>query len=134
VTWYVEAVLEVAAGYGAPSLAADPTAAALVDRPSLILSPEARADLLDGGVDARLVALLAAASVDHRMAVSVIRTGHAKNVAGTDRVSNHYYGRAVDISGVDGAPVSASNQAAFGLALSILASGPAIRPDEVGSP
>ncbi|MDQ2826416.1 MAG: lytic transglycosylase domain-containing protein [Actinomycetota bacterium] len=133
--WYVEAVLEVAAGYGAPSLAAAPVVAAvLVDSPHLILSPEARADLLDGTVDTRLVALLAAASVDHALTVSVIRTGHAMNVAGTDRVSNHFYGRAVDISAVDGAAVSASNQAAFGLALSILASGPTIRPDELGSP
>ncbi len=133
--WYVEAVLEVAAGYGAPSLAADRVpAAALVDRPSLILSPEARADLLGGTVDPRLIALLGAASAAHTISVSVIRTGHAMNVAGTDRVSNHYYGRAVDISAVDGVAVSASNQAAFGLALSILASGPGIRPDEMGSP
>lgn len=133
--WYVQAVLEVAAGYGAVGLAVDPAAAAaLVERPSLILSSEARSDILDGTADARLVALLAAASARHTVAVSVIRRGHSKHVAGTDRVSNHYYGRAVDIYAVDGAPVSASNQAAFELALAILASGPEIRPVEFGSP
>jgi len=133
--WYVEAVLEVAAGYGAVGLVADQAAvAALVARPNLILTPQAKADLLDGTVDPRLVALLSAASAEHRISVSVIRSGHAMNVAGTDRVSNHYYGRGVDIYAVDGAPVSASNDAAFELALSILASGPELRPQELGSP
>jgi len=132
---YVQAVLEVAAGYGAVGLMGDQAAAgALVDRPNLILSPEARADIADGTVDPRVVALLAAASARHTIAVSVIRTGHAKHVAGTDRVSNHYFGRGVDIYAVDGVPVSATNQAAFELALSILASGPEIRPHELGSP
>jgi hypothetical protein len=133
--WYVEAVLEVAAGYGATGLVAPPIAAtALVEEPRLTLTPQARDDILAGVVDSRLLALLAAASAKHPITVRVNRSGHAQYVRGTDRVSNHYYGRGVDISAVDGAAVSATNEAALELALSILASGPPLRPDELGSP
>ncbi len=133
--WYVDAVLEVAAGYGAAGLVATETAAsALVALPNLTLSPQARDDILAGVVDSRLVALLAAASAKHAITVSVIRSGHSQFVSGTDRVSNHYHGRGVDIAAVDGAAVSAANDAALELALSILASGPPLRPDELGSP
>ena len=55
-------------------------------------------------------------------------------VKGTERVSNHYHGRAVDIAMVDGAPVSAANGAALQLVLDVLGSESSLRPDEVGSP
>ncbi|MDP1806325.1 MAG: hypothetical protein Q8K72_14220 [Acidimicrobiales bacterium] len=87
-----------------------------------------------GVVDPRVDAALAAAVVDHRVEVSVIRTGHSQFVSGTDRVSNHYHGRGVDISSVDGAAVSASNAAALRLAVAFLTADPSIRPDELGSP
>jgi hypothetical protein len=124
-----------AAAYGMAGMAAgevDPVA--LVDHPNLTLTAEARADLLSGAADPRVVAVLAAAAAKHRIEVSVIKTGHAQLVRGTDRVSNHYHGRGVDIASVDGMAVSDANSAALGLALALLSADPALRPDELGSP
>ena len=132
--WYVEMVLERAAAYGAGIQAATANAAALVQNPNVTLSPAARADLLGGGVDPRVVAALSLAASRHAITVTVIRTGHDELVRGTDRVSNHYLARAVDISSVDGAPVSASNPAALYLALSLLSLDSRLRPAELGSP
>ncbi len=135
--WYVDDVLALALRYGADGLrlgdgGADVTS--LIESGNLTLSAEARSDLLTGVADPRVVKVLAAASANHRIAVSVIQTGHSQYVAGTDRVSNHYYGRGVDIYAVDGADVSAANDVALDLALALLTSGPDLRPDELGSP
>jgi hypothetical protein len=135
--WYVDQVLVQALSYGAGGLepVSPPVdAATLVANRNVTLSPEARADLLGGAVDRRVVALLGAVAANHRITVSTIKTGHSEFVSGTDRVSNHFYGRAVDIAAVDGAAVTASNDAAIDLALAILTADPAIRPDELGSP
>ncbi len=133
--WYVVAVLSRAAAYGTAGLGtASADAVALIDHPNLTLSAEARADLLSGDADPRVVAALAAAVAEHRIEVSVIKTGHAQFVRGTDRISNHYLGRGVDIFSVDGVTVSPSNQAALGLAVAFLTADPSFRPDELGSP
>ena len=136
--WYVDDVLALALRYGSDGLApAAGTAAdvpALLNQPNLVLTPEARADLAAGVVDARLVRMLAAASAGHRIAVSVIQTGHSMLVAGTDRVSNHFYGRGVDIYAVDGVNVSSTNNAALEVALAVLMTTPELRPTEFGSP
>ena len=133
--WYVAAVLSRAAAYGTAGLGiASAEAGGLVDHPNLTLTAEARADLLSGGTDPRVVAALAAAVADHHIAVSVVKTGHSMFVRGTDRVSNHYHGRGVDIYSVDGANVSVSNQAALRLAIAFLSADPSLRPDELGSP
>jgi hypothetical protein len=133
--WYVTAVLSRAVAYGSAGLGTAPAdTAALAGNPNLRVTDDSRADLLSGAVDPRVVAALAAAAAEHRIEVSVIKTGHSQLVRGTDRVSNHYEGRAVDISSVDGAAVTASNQAALHLALAFLTSDPALRPDELGSP
>jgi hypothetical protein len=55
-------------------------------------------------------------------------------VAGTDRISNHYVGRAADIYMVDGVNVTSSNDAALELALAIMTTTPDLRPTELGSP
>jgi predicted nucleic acid-binding Zn-ribbon protein len=137
--WYVDDVLALALRYGAEGLPSGPSTpaadvAALLAQPNLILTAEARSDLAAGIVDARLVRMLAVLSAEHRIAVSVIKTGHAMHVAGTDRISNHYYGRGVDIYAVDGTDVSSSNSAALQMSLAILTSSPELRPDEFGSP
>lgn len=134
--WYVRAVLDLAARYGGAGLdaAAEPDAAALVVNPNLTLSAQAAADLLGGRIDPRVVRVLAAVSATHRITLSVLETGHAQFVKGTDRVSNHYHGRAVDITEVDGSPVSPSNGAALELVLALLTGDPSLRPDELGSP
>lgn len=73
-------------GLGAPS--AD--VAQLVANPNLTLSDQARSDLENGLTDPRVVQLLNELVPNHRITVSMIKTGHSKYVAGTDRVSNHY--------------------------------------------
>ncbi len=134
---YVDDVMAGAARYSdatSLTLASATSAAALVDNPNLTLSDDARGDLLGGVVDQRVVDFLASLVANHRIAVSVIKTGHSQYVKGTDRVSNHYYGRAVDIYAVDGVDVTASADGVHSLAEQILGSAPPLRPDEFGSP
>jgi hypothetical protein len=133
--WYVADVLSRAAAYGIAGLGTAPAdVAALVDHPNLTVTAEGRADLLSGTTDDRVVAALSAAVAEHRIEVTVIKTGHSQFVRGTDRISNHYHGRGVDISKVDGVPVSISNQAALRLAAAFLTAEGSLRPDELGSP
>lgn len=135
--WYVNRVLDLAIRYGTSgidALATPTTAADLARNPNITFSPEARGDLLNGIVDPRVLNILAASATEHRLVVGVIKTGHNMLVNGTDRVSNHYYARAVDITAVDSVDVSATNYAALDLALSILTSNSSIRPSEFGSP
>jgi hypothetical protein len=133
--WYVDLVVTTASLYEAQeALPAVPDTASLVDHPNLELSGLARRDLEAGGVDPRVLRLLAAASRDHTLSVSVFRSGHAPFVEGTTRISNHLYGRAVDIYAVDGQPVSPSSPAARMLVESLLALAGPDRPTEVGHP
>ena len=133
---YREAVLAKAATYGslAPGvLTADVTR--LLANPNVNLDPRARSDLEAGIVDPRVVAALnAAADANFRLGVGVIKTGHSEFVAGTTRVSNHWYGRAVDIHTVDGAAVSDTNVDAWALAWFFFSLPGAARPDELGHP
>jgi secretion/DNA translocation related TadE-like protein len=107
---------------------------ALLRNPRLELTPNARADLAAGVLDDRLVRLLSALLREHRLAVSVVRTGHSRFVAGTRTVSKHTLGRAVDIWKVDGGLVRPGHRPSLEVtaALNDL-SGPS-RPSEVGSP
>jgi hypothetical protein len=133
--WYVDLVLGHAARYGVAStapLSAD--ASALLASPNLVLTSGARADLAAGIVDARLVALLAALSERHVLAISVFRTGHAKHVAGTTRVSNHWCGQAADIWMIDGQRVQRAHGSARFIAEWLRTLDGPLRPSEVGSP
>jgi hypothetical protein len=49
-------------------------------------------------------------------------------------ISNHYFGRGVDIAVVDGSPVTVTNAAALALTSGLSSLDPSCRPDEVGSP
>ena len=127
--WYVRGVLDLAIRYGAAGLhASSVDAASLLANPNLTIGPQAAADLAAGRVDRRVVEALAAMAAGHRISLGVIETGHAMYVKDSDRVSNHYYGRAVDIYEVDGAPVSAANDAAMELAVALLTADSSIRP------
>jgi hypothetical protein len=101
---------------------------------NLELDPEAAGDLKSGVVDPRLVSMLDRLTQDHEIGVSVIKTGHDQFVAGSTSVSNHFTGRAVDISTVDGAPVNSGNAAAREVAGMIAELPASIRPSEVGTP
>ena len=66
-----------------------------------ILNEVARQDLLGGAVDPRIVGLIGAITQTHQITISSLRSDHSMHtVAGG--VSNHYYGRAMDIAAVDG--------------------------------
>ncbi len=132
--WYVDQVLAVAAGYSIAATVGAGDATALLNNPNLTLSPNARQDLAAGIVDQRAVDFLAWASQDRRITVSVIRTGHSQFVAGTNRVSNHWEGRGVDVSAVDGQAVTRSSEPARALAVAAAALVPPGRPTEIGVP
>ncbi len=131
--WYVDQVLDIAAGYEAAGTVPVGDAQALANNRNVTLTAEARQDLLGGVLDQRLVNFLAWASQRHQIAVSVFKTGHSQYVAGTNRISNHWYGRAADIYAVDGGNVSPSCRPCRALAEepAALTEG---RPREMGLP
>jgi len=63
-------------------------------------------DIQQGMIDSRVLALIAAISQDHTVTISSLRSDHSMNTA-SGNVSNHYFGRAVDIAAIDG--VSCTN-------------------------
>jgi hypothetical protein len=106
---------------------------ALLANANVDLPPAAQSDLEQGVVDPRLIAVLADLAQEHRIGLSVIKTGHDKFTSGGS-VSNHFVGRGLDIASVDGAPVSSSNAAAREVVSALAALDGDIRPTEVGSP
>ncbi|MGH2980628.1 MAG: hypothetical protein ACRDKV_01115, partial [Solirubrobacterales bacterium] len=61
------------------------------------------ADIKNGGLDPRLANLLGMITQTHQITVTALRSDHSPyTVSGS--VSNHYFGRAVDIGAVDGVP------------------------------
>lgn len=69
------------------------------------LPDSVRWDIEAGQVDERVLAVVADLAEQHDIAVTVLATGHPYNVFGTERVSNHTRGRAVDIWAIDGRPI-----------------------------
>jgi hypothetical protein len=100
----------------------------------IAFAPAAADDIAHHVADTRLVALLAWIAQRHRIVVTVIRTGHARYVAGTHKESNHWYGRAATIGEVDGEAVSPGSHAAAALWKELQAAPKALRPDEIGAP
>lgn len=101
---------------------------------SIQFSPRARQDVVAGAVDPRVLGVLLIVANQHSIKVSTVKSGHNKMVAGTDRVSNHFFGRAVDINAVDGKPVSANNPAARAAMQLIATAGAAYGIDDLGGP
>jgi hypothetical protein len=141
--WYVHEVVTLARRYTAglaPVLPAsrDPFIVALAHHPRLRTTRshgcDPAPDLASGRLDLRVTSLLAALTDRHTIRVSCLRTGHARYVRGTRRVSNHTVWRAVDIDQVDGQPVSTHNPAARTLARWLDRLDGPLRPGEIGSP
>lgn len=133
--WYVAEVIAWAVAYGWAPTNPALLGTAVLHHPNLDLRPEAGADVTAGRVDARVLAVLLMLATTHRLAsVGPFITGHSELVAGTDRVSNHAGGRAVDLPWIDGAPVSTANPAALAVATEIAGLAPPVRPDELGGP
>jgi cell wall-associated NlpC family hydrolase len=110
-----------------------PGAAEILHNPRVSFDADGVADLRAGRVDPRLVSVLGAVTRQHKISISVIASGHDKLTSGGS-VSNHYYGRALDISVVDGSPVSPGNSGARELAVALSRLPASIRPTEIGSP
>jgi hypothetical protein len=118
-------------------LDADPAVVvdAVLRHPRIGLRPAARLDVARGAVDRRVLVVLLVVAEEHSLSwVGPFATGHSFYVHGTDRPSNHAFGRAVDVPMVDGKAVSPSNAAAAEVVGVVATLPPELRPDETGCP
>ena len=108
--WYVEEVLSDAEEIGGrckihtvawPILAPD-LATAPINWSNLTLSNSLEQhDLDSGAIDPRIVGLIGAITQRHTITITALRSDHSM-LTTSGNVSNHYYGRAMDIAVVDG--------------------------------
>jgi len=108
--WYVEAVIDDAKRLEGRCKAS--TVDWALALPNVVIAPinwenltivnqAAKEDLERGAVDPRIVGLIGAITQGHQIVISSLRSDHSKfTVEGG--VSNHFYGRAMDIAAVDG--------------------------------
>jgi membrane-bound lytic murein transglycosylase B len=110
--WYVDAVLGEAdriegkckASTVEWALALPNVVIAPINWDNLTLSNELeKHDLDSGAIDPRIVGLIGAITQSHQITISALRSDHSMYTA-EGGVSNHYYGRAMDIAVVDGVP------------------------------
>ncbi|MBA2312038.1 MAG: lytic murein transglycosylase [Actinobacteria bacterium] len=133
---YVAEILDLATSYGVAAFGTGLAKAApgdLLDNPRITLTSSARADLEAGLVDSRVNALLDAISRRYPIGVTVLKAGHSTRTR-SGSISNHYYGRAVDIFFVDGSPVSSSSLPARQVVGFLARLEGQLRPSEVGHP
>jgi hypothetical protein len=136
VVGYVDDVLRRADEYATAPVGgnvASGDASAVLNNPNITLCSACRQDLIDGIIDQRVIDFLAWAGQRGQVAISVLKTGHSQFVAGTNRVSNHWEGRAADLYAIDGEEVtpSCASCRAFAEAVEALGDG---RPTEMGVP
>ncbi|MGH2652041.1 MAG: hypothetical protein ACRDHK_12635, partial [Actinomycetota bacterium] len=99
------------------------------------LSSAAAGDVAAGRIDPRVLEVLLFLAERHDLgSVGPLITGHSYFVAGTTTPSNHSFGRAVDISVVDGQAVSVYNPAARDAVEMVLTLPPPLLPDELAGP
>lgn len=108
--WYVRQVFEIAGSYrDAASLpvsavgGSGPSVAAVLGNPRIQLTGTQRVDLASGLIDPRVTALLAWLGRRHSVVVTALRSDHSLFTR-EGMLSNHGFGRAVDIGSVDAAP------------------------------
>src|SRR4051794_1381939 len=121
--------------FGADAAHHDPTpeTVTLLHHHNVTFDADGVADLQAGRIDPRVVAVLGELARDHRITVSAMCSDHPKLTTGGS-ISNHYYGRAVDIATIDGQPVGPGNAAAKAIAVALNRLDPSVRPTEIGSP
>lgn len=83
----------------------DPRAVRVLDDARIELPDSARWDVHAGRISLDMLDILAAAAEQAPVSVTVLRSGHPRNVFGSARVSDHTQGRAVDLWRIDGQPV-----------------------------
>jgi hypothetical protein len=107
----------------------------VLSNPRIHLSSYAAGDVAAGRIDPRVLeVLLVLAERFDLGSVGPLITGHSYFVAGTSTPSNHSFGRAVDISLIDGQAVSIYNPAAREAMEMVLHLQPPLLPDELGGP
>jgi hypothetical protein len=108
--WYVQAVLNDAehiegrckASTVEWALALPNVVVAPINWDNLTLSNELeKQDLDSGAIDPRIVGLIGAITQAHQITISALRSDHSETTT-EGYVSNHFYGRAMDIAAVDG--------------------------------
>jgi membrane-bound lytic murein transglycosylase B len=116
--WYVQAVLADAeqlegkchATAADWSISLPGTVGAPINWDNLTLSNDLELrDITSGTLDPRIVALIGAITQQHQLTLSALRSDHSQYTT-SGYVSNHYFGRAMDIAAVDG--VSCTDTAA----------------------
>ncbi len=106
---------------------------ALLANPKLILDADGVADIRAGRIDPRIIAVLTTLSHTYTITVSTMCSDHPKLTSGGS-ISNHWFGRGMDIAAIDGVPVSPGNVRAREATDALSSFDPSYRPDEVGSP
>jgi membrane-bound lytic murein transglycosylase B len=111
-SWYVEQVLDqkdqLSGGCKTRTvewnLALPAVTSAPINWANLTLSnPLEMQDIKTGALDPRIMSLLGMITQTHQITVSALRSDHSEFTA-EGNVSNHFFGRAVDIGAVDGVP------------------------------
>ena len=109
--------------------------AMVLSNPRIHLPSLAVGDVAEGRVDPRVLRVLLFLAERHDLgSVGPLISGHSYFVAGTTSPSNHAFGRAVDISVIDGRAVSVYNPAARDAMEMVLTLPPPLLPDELGGP
>jgi hypothetical protein len=109
--------------------------AMVLSNPRIHLASLAAGDVAEGRVDPRVLQALLYLAERHDLgSVGPLISGHSYYVAGTTSPSNHAFGRAVDISVIDGQAVSVSNPAARDAMQMVLSLPEPMLPDELGGP
>jgi hypothetical protein len=108
--WYVDAVLQDAESMAgscqvktvAYSVALPGPTNAPINWANVELSNSLEmVDIQSGVIDPRILGIIGAISQQHTITISALRSDHSKLTA-SGNVSNHYYGRAMDIAAIDG--------------------------------
>jgi hypothetical protein len=124
-----------ATGAGPRPCQAGELEAMVLSNPRITFTSEAAGDVAEGRVDPRVLQVLLFLAERHDLgSVGPLITGHSYFVAGTTTPSNHAFGRAVDISVIDGQAVSIANPAALDAMEMVLTLPPPYLPDELGGP
>lgn len=139
---YLQRVLAVASRYAATGdsiiVPSDTLIVMLLSNPRLTIYEAGRRDIAEGRIDARVLLFLQLASEHWTLAVSSLQSGHSRCVGGRTYegcdISNHWYGRAVDIYLVNARPVTSASAAAKALVLWAVKIDGVLQPYEIGHP
>ncbi|HZB77572.1 MAG TPA: hypothetical protein VE526_15175, partial [Solirubrobacteraceae bacterium] len=110
-----------------------PEGLALLENDNIVFDEVGIADIKAGKIDPRIIGVLTKLSQEHKITVSCMCSDHSKFTSGGS-ISNHAFGRGLDIAAIDGEIVSPSSPLAREIASELSGFDAAIRPDEIGSP